>query len=241
VVRLLHRGSRSDVYEAWSAERLCNVVVKLPRPEHLGDRDVAQRTIAEGHVLSRLSHPHLVRCYELVEAMPAVVLERLPGMTLHTMVHSVGKLVEWPDIVRWSFQLATALQYMHRYGVLHLDLKPGNVMVDERGATLIDLHLARAAGTVPHMLGTPGYRAPEIADSGIAGPASDVWGLGAVLYELAAASKAIGDADEPNYDVPSIATVRTLPATLASVIDSCLHCDPARRPTLEQLLIQLQA
>ncbi|MCW2922881.1 MAG: serine/threonine protein kinase, partial [Thermoleophilia bacterium] len=246
VVRHLHRGADTDVYETWSQDRLCNCVVKVLRPGADGDAAAARRVRAEGRHLLGLTHPHVVRCYGTHDGPPpSLVLERVPGTTAHLLVHALGTLVPWPDIVTWGVQVGSALHHMHGQGVVHLDVKPGNVIVHGQHATLIDLHLARAPGDAARAVGTPGYIAPETASGEPASAAADVWGLGALLYELAAGRPAFpvepGTTPERAGRAPGVATVRSLPARLGTIIDACIDPDPGARPDLVTVIATLQS
>ncbi len=115
------------------------------------------------------------------------------------------------------------MRYLHAHGQLHLDLKPGNVIVDNGTAKLLDLSLARAPGRVPAGYGTPDFLPPEQARGGAVTAAADVWGLGAVLAAAAAPM------------------TRRLPRRLRRVIDGCLEPEPGRRPPLDGVLRELDA
>ncbi|MEZ5100702.1 MAG: serine/threonine-protein kinase [Thermoleophilia bacterium] len=224
----LRRGHDLDVYEVWSEERDCPCVAKTPRPDRLASRPVRARLRAEGRALLSLAHPNLVRAYELVERpRPTLVLETLEGETL---AHLAGRRrLAAADVAELGLQLCSAVAYLHRHGLLHLDLKPSNVVCDRGLARLLDLSVARAPGRCPAGWGTPGYLAPEQARGGRVDERTDVWGLGAVL-----ASAATG---EPPVRQPS----RRLPRTLAQAIAAALDPDPRGRPALAQLRSSLLA
>ena len=246
VIRHLHRGADTDVYETWSLDRLCNCVVKVLRPAKVGHPRSEERVALEGERLRALSHPHIVRCYGSIPGdVPAIVLERVRGTTAHLVVHGLGTLVPWTDIITWGVQLGGALHHMHGMGFLHLDLKPGNVMIDQQHATLIDLHVARPPGPCPAGMGSRGYASPEQLRGEDVGPAADVWGLGMVLYELATGRPAYDVAGmetftpDDDWVAPQLerrpaatATYRSLPARLGDLIDASLELDPANRPDL---------
>ena len=191
----LSRGRALDVYDAWSEERGARCIVKALRPDRADDRPAARRLIAEGRLLRRLSHPHIVRGYEvLVAPAPVVVMETLTGATLAHLIDEAPRRLSFAEIGHLGLHLASAIGYLHRQGWLHLDLKPTNVVAEAGRAKLIDLSIARRPGRTSGGVGTWCYMAPEQSTGGDLGPAADVWGLGAVLYEAVTGEAA--------FDVP---------------------------------------
>ncbi|MFF9409252.1 serine/threonine-protein kinase [Streptomyces anandii] len=175
-----------DLYDAWSAERACRCVVKVLRPDRRDEGDLAERLLREGRWLCGFTHPHLVRGYETFDAPePVVVLETLTGETLAHLVHRLRRRPAATDVALLGVQLCSAVHYLHGQGLLHLDLKPSNVVVDRGHAKLLDLGLARPPGPVPPGVGTFSYLAPEQARGGPVTTAVDVWGIGVTLYETA--------------------------------------------------------
>ena len=177
VESLLARGGRVDTYDVTSLERDCRAVVKVVRPDRLGDQHVREGVLTEGALLTTLAHPHLVRGYEVVTApRPALVLETLPGATLAALIDD--RRLGVADTALLGRQLVSVLGYLHRQGWVHLDVKPDNVVVQEGRAVLIDLGLATRPGRIERGMGTDGYAAPEQDAGGTVSPATDVWGLG---------------------------------------------------------------
>jgi len=160
VVAHLRRGDALDVYDLWSAERACRCIGKAVGPWR-GDERAPARLVQEGEILLSLTHPHIVRAYELLDG-PVLVLETLTGQTVSNLVAEDGPL-RADEAAHLGQHLCSALGYLHRMGWLHLDLTPGNVIAMGGMAKLLDLSLARRPGPVPAGLGTQGYRAPEQA------------------------------------------------------------------------------
>jgi serine/threonine protein kinase len=226
-VALLARGGRVDTYDAISLERDCRVVVKVVRPDRRDEARVRAALLLEGELLTTLDHPHLVRGYEAVSGpVAAVVLETLPGATLAALLQD--RPLGVADAALLGRQLVSALAYLHRRGWLHLDVKPENVVVQEGRAVLIDLGLATPPGPVPRSLGTVGYAAPEQDAGGTVTAASDVWGLGAALYESVTGVV-------PGRR-PDLARVQ---APLRGLVAGCLQTDPVRRPSLDEVRARL--
>jgi eukaryotic-like serine/threonine-protein kinase len=178
LIELLSRGHAYEVYDAWSHERGCRVVVRLlreDRPEHRRD------LLREGRLLQRLTHPHIVRAYETRRRPPMVVLETLGGATLAKLLED-GPL-DRDDALELGRQLCSAVRYLHRQGWLHLDLKPSNLIADGGRLKVIDLSIAQRPGRIDPGTGTDRYMAPEQRRGGRVGPTADVWGIGRVLQE----------------------------------------------------------
>lgn len=263
VLAHLTRTGWLDVYDAWSEERACRCVIKLVRPDRLDEDPLRERLLREGRWLREFTHPHLVRAYETFESPePLVVLETLTGETLSHLIDRLPRRPTAADVALLGVQLCSAVHYLHGQGLLHLDLKPSNVVVDCAHAKVLDLSVARPPGDAPAGLGTFCYLAPEQARGGPLTAAADVWGIGITLYEVACGDVPFdcgGTVDEPyepydSYDgeradrypqlersAPSITARRRLPAALAAAVDACLRADPASRPTVAELAAALDA
>jgi len=230
VVEHISRNQVLDVYDAWSRERDCRCVVKLLRPDSRGVDRRERRLRYEGELLMRLRHPHLVSAYELVdEPQTMIVLETLTGLTLDALLEDLPRRLPLHDVLGLGVQLCSAVGYLHRQGVLHLDVKPGNIVCPETGQIkLIDLSLARPPGRVRAGLGTRGYRPPEQEEGGVVSPAADVWAIGAVLFEAAAG--------RPYSESPGdLRSVRRVPAAFAHALAACLDPEPLARPDIAGL------
>lgn len=247
-IGLLSRNKAMDVYDVWDVRRDCRVVAKCPRPDRKSDERVLRRVVSEGELLTRLAHPHLVRGYELLEGPPPVViLETLTGATLEHLLAERTRRLPLTDVVFLGMQLCSAIQYLHLHGVVHLDVKPGNVVCQENGqAKLIDLSLARAPGHVRRGVGTRDYLAPEQARGGDVGAAADVWGIGTVLYEATTGRRAFAGSDEPRryaqLDGPPapVRSLRRVPPGFGQLVARCLDPEPAARPSPRALSAELE-
>jgi eukaryotic-like serine/threonine-protein kinase len=165
LLELLNSGHACDTYDAWSEERGCRVIVRT------GDvRD-------EGRLLQRLTHPNIVRVYEVHRDW--IVLETLSGATLAAL----GEL-ERDDAIEMGRQLCSAIGYLHRQGWLHLDLKPDNLIAEGGRLKVIDFSIAQPPGPVEPGTGTRRWMAPEQERGGVATIATDVWGIAAVLRSV---------------------------------------------------------
>jgi serine/threonine protein kinase len=251
VIAHMSRGNNLDVYDAWSEERACRVIAKTPRPDRLEDRRTVRALMREGRLLKKFTHPHIVRAYEVSkEPQPVVILETLTGATLAYLIDTRPRRLAISEIVHLGLHLCSALHYIHRQGVLHLDLKPSNIISESRLAKIIDLSIARSPGQGEEGTGTDQYMAPEQVTGDHLSPATDVWGVGAVLWEAATGEEPFNaedeDDEEPSYEqlerrIDPIRSYRRVPAAFASLVESCLEPDPAGRPTIEELMKGLKA
>ncbi|GAA5704545.1 serine/threonine protein kinase [Streptomyces avermitilis] len=270
VLAHLARTGWLDVYDVWSEERDCRCVIKAVRPDRPDQEQLRDQLLREGRWLGAFTHPHLVRAYETFEApVPLVVLETLTGETLSHLVHRLRRRPSAADVALLGVQLCSAIHYLHGQGLLHLDLKPSNVVVDCGHAKVLDLSIARPPGPAPAGVGTFCYLAPEQACGGPLSAAADVWGIGITLYEVAAGDVPFcrGDSrevsprgekgDEPcdgsvtggrdawypqlEGTAPPIGSRRRLPGRLAAAIDGCLQTDPSSRPPVADLAAALDA
>ena len=184
LLELLSSGHACDTYDAWSEERGCRVIVRTG--------DVRR----EGRLLRRLTHPNIVRAYEVHRDW--LVLETVSGSTLDAL----GRL-ERDDAIEMGRQLCSAIGYLHRHGWLHLDLKPGNLIADGGRLKVIDFSIAQRPGRIEPDTGTRRWMAPEQEHGGRVSAATDVWGIGAVLR---AAGLDLEIAQDPG-DRPAVADV----------------------------------
>ena len=249
-LRLLGGGTRYEAYLAFD-ERLHHVVVvKVLRPSRTREEAALRGLRSEAGVLARLNHPAIARLLRngVDDERPHIVLEHVEGPRLSTLIRRFGPL-ESEQAAPLTVEIASALHYMHGLGLVHLDIKPKNLIM---GAPprLIDLSIARttvAAAELRAPIGTDAYMAPEQVRpaQGRVGPAADVWGLGVTLYEALAgvpafprASDAPGASLEERYPQlvqtpPRLAD--RVPVELAEASLAALAFEPAERPSAAEI------
>ena len=258
VLREIGGGSSYEVFLVWDARMFSICVAKVLRPDRVED-DRALRDLArEAEILGQLAHPVIVRGFDAVREgpHPHLMVEHLEGPSLRRLIRRGGPLPLQQQLPL-ALHVAGALQYMHNERVVHLDVKPDNIIMGVP-PRLIDLSIARSferAEQLSSPIGTDAYMAPEQCDparsDASVGPAADVWGLGATLHRSVAGSrpfpreKSARESDVPEERFPQL--VRgpeplpgDLPGELAALIGSMLDPDPAARPKAGEVAERLE-
>ena len=251
-LKRLGGGHRYEAYLAWDDKLFSLVVVKVVRPDQVDGSSVLRGLAREVRMLRRLNHPVLLRSFDAVldGPRPHVVLEHLEGPRLSTLLRKYGRL-PLEQLLPLALEVCSALHYLSTQEIVHLDVKPSNIIMGGP-PRLIDLSIARTineAAALDSAVGTDAYMTPEQCDptasGGGPGPAADVWGLGATLFEACAGylpfSHGVDDEDaEPNQRWPQIieepaALPRATPDAVAKPILACLDKDPLARPAPAEL------
>ncbi|MDR6593943.1 serine/threonine-protein kinase [Saccharothrix longispora] len=236
----LGSGAMGVVWQAFD-ERLGRVVAlkQLIVPEGTGSAEAVARAAREGRIAARVQHPNAVTVHDVVEdgGRPVLVMEYVPARTLA----EVGVLP--PDAAaRIGAQVASALAAAHAAGVVHRDVKPGNVLITSDGtAKISDFGIARAVGDVAVtrtglLAGTPAYLSPEVARGAEPGPASDVFALGATLYAAVEGRPPFGEGGNTIALLHTVAAGRFDPprnaGPLTGALMEALRTDPTTRPDM---------
>ena len=251
-LRPLGRGGSGSVWLARDERTGLEVALKIVPRE--GKR--ASRAAREMEAASRLRHERCVRAYDFGGDSGHVYIayEYVQGRTMREALRT-GKLCD-RDAVEAAAQILDALAHAHSFGIVHRDVKPSNVLVEEGSAVsirLLDFGLAQfdeadtltAVGDVP---GTLAYISPERLGGGDATPASDVWAVGVLLWESLAGEHPFWGVPLPQVAAaieagaaPIGATRPDLPPALADAVSSALATEPSKRPTAERLAADLRA
>jgi eukaryotic-like serine/threonine-protein kinase len=264
IIDRLGAGGMGVVYRAYDERLQREVALKLLPAGLLADDLARRRFRREALALSQLSHPNIEGVHDLCheDGVDFLVLELVPGTGLDALVAERGPLPE-PDVLRLGAQLAAGLQAAHEHGVVHRDLKPANLHVTPEGALkILDFGLAKlmhgsggpgAATSLTgghELAGTLPYMAPEQLDGRPVDARTDVYGAGAVLYELATGKRAHpgDDAAALLYRIlntapaPPESVNPSLSPALAALIRRAMERDPARRfSTARDLQAALEA
>jgi eukaryotic-like serine/threonine-protein kinase len=250
IAEKLGEGGMGVVYRAHDLMLHRDVALKFLELQATDDPSVRERVLQEARTISALNHPNICTIYEVGEdeGRPYLAMEFVEGHSLSQEIISGGMSTE--VVVRNGLQLADALAHAHERGIVHRDLKSGNVWVTPSGRLkVLDFGLSRKmeekvseettkfdqGWDEQHSItGTLPYMAPELLRGEQADARSDVWALGVVLYEMAAGRRPFrgGTAYELSASIlreapPAFSPV--LPPVLQSVIDKCLDKDPTQR------------
>jgi eukaryotic-like serine/threonine-protein kinase len=250
VERVLGVGAMAKVLLAHDAELGREVAVKLLDEGLAADPSFRARFAREARVAAGLSHPNVVTVFDVGEAdgRPFIVMELVPGRTLEERLRRDGALSA-NDVLGIARQVCAGLEHAHANGLVHRDLKPGNLIERDDGTVKIaDFGIARAvegtelteAGTV---VGTAAYLAPEQAEAGTVTPATDLFALGAVLYELLTGRQPwkIDSLAElaARREAPPPKLPADTPPGLRAAIERCLLPDPDDRPASAAEVVRL--
>jgi Tol biopolymer transport system component/predicted Ser/Thr protein kinase len=268
IIEAIGAGGMGEVYRARDTRLNRTVAIKV-LPEHLaGDSELKQRLEREARAVSSLNHPNVCALYDLGhdDGVDYLVMEFIDGETL------AQRLTRGPlptdEALRIAIQVTDALDKAHRSGIVHRDLKPGNIMLTREGAKLLDFGLAKSdvatnsdgdltvsptvsrplttAGTV---LGTYQYMAPEQLEGGTVDARTDIFALGAVIYEMASGRRAFDGGSQATligailHEQPEpVSSIQPMtPPALDRVIQTCLAKEPDDRfQTAHDVKLQLQ-
>jgi len=237
IVEPLGGGRRYEVYLVWDERLLFLAVAKILRPDRVRDPSSVEKLRREAGMLERLAHPVLVRGFGAVfdGPHPHVLVEYLDGPNLRRLIRKHGAL-PLEQLAPVALNVASVLHYLAAEGVVHLDVKPANVVLGMPGR-LIDLGSARTLSEAAGLRGTfgsPRYMAPEQrAPAGDVGPAADVWGLAATIVHAAT-----GELPDLELDPASLA--RQVPHPLQAIVAAMLARAPADRPSAAEVAEALE-
>jgi eukaryotic-like serine/threonine-protein kinase len=249
-LKKLGGGYRYEAYLVWDTALYSIVVAKVVRPNLIGDERALKGLKGEFEMLWRLNHPVILRAFDAAfdGPRPHLVLEHLEGPRLSTLIRKYGWLPP-EQLLPLAMQLCSAIHYLSHERVCHLDIKPANIIMSGP-PRLIDLSIARSvehAARSGKGVGTDNYMSPEQCDPdrfGPVGPASDIWGLGASLYQAATGelpfTKSSPDERWPvlREDVRPFA--REVPEAIATPLLACLEKSSPNRPTAAELHDELE-
>ena len=258
VLKPLGGGSAYEVFLVWDERLLAVMVAKVLRPDHAEDPGAVRDLEREADALGRLAHPVLVRGFDAVldGPYPHVLIEHLEGPTLRRLVKRGGPLPP-EQLLPLVLHVAAALHYMAVEGMVHLDVKPANIIMGVP-PRLIDLSVARSfdrAARIRGPIGTDPYMAPEQADApahpGAIGHATDVWGLGATTWWALLGrapfprERGARDSDDPQARFPQLThdpepLPGIVPPVVRDVLERMLAKDPNDRPTAAEAVAELE-
>ena len=268
IVAPLGAGGMGEVYRARDTRLDRQVAIKVLPEDLAASPEFRSRLEREARAASALNHPHICTLHDVghQDGTDFLVMELVEGETLAARI-ARGPLPP-SDVMRYGIEIADALDRAHRAGIVHRDLKPGNIMIGKSGVKLLDFGLARqtAPGPAPGTLsqtptmsqpltaagsvvGTFQYMAPEQLEGQEADARSDLFALGAVLYEMATGKRAFEAKSQASLiaaiierEPPPVSSIAPLmPPALDRLIQACLVKDPEQRiQTAHDVKLQLQ-
>jgi serine/threonine-protein kinase len=244
----LGRGTCGVVYKGFDPFVRREVAIKInvtdshvdPSKTHQVQRDFFEEAYAAG----KLQHPHIVSLYDagIESDMNYIVMEYIEGETLLEYCRKNGKRLTTEKALECMFKCCRALEYSHRMGVIHRDIKPSNIMLSKEGETkLMDFSIAEVtqnlAFTPDVVVGSPSYMSPEQVLKKPVGPQSDLYSLGAVMYQLLTGERpfASDDVQQVFRDIVKVpapvlkARRPELPHAISDVVEKALRKNPAER------------
>ena len=248
-------GASSTVFKA--RDTLIGRIVAIKTLQAgLNDDAWRERFMAEARIIGQLSHPRIVKLHDVgideTSGSPYLVMEFVVGQTLEK--HIAAKKPELQQVYSWGAALARALAYAHEQGIIHGDIKPANIMINQDGRVMLtDFGIARFAAHVTHvggLRGTPAYLSPEQIEGKPTDGRSDIFSLGIVLYQLATGQRPF-QSDSVEAVCAQILKAKITPPTKVNpmlprafdgIIERCLARNPANRyANGEMLSAELEA
>src|SRR5262245_15511790 len=269
ILSAIGAGGMGEVYRARDRRLDRTIAVKVLAPNLSGNAEHRQRFEREARTVAALSHPHICPVYDIGvhDGLEYLVMEYLEGENLAARI--AKRPIAIDEGLRYAIQIADALDQAHRHGVVHRDLKPGNIMLTKTGAKLLDFCLAKVlepradtpgsltalpTATTPLtgqglIVGTLQYMAPEQLAGREADARADIFAFGLVLYEMISGKRAFEARSQAGIissimtsDAPPLSSLNSaVPPALDHVVATCIAKDPdARWQTAHDVLLQLR-
>jgi len=261
ILEKLGEGGMGAVYRAYDDQLRRPVALKVLPPEYATDPDRRQRLLREARAASALNHPNIVTVHEIGSegGVDFIAMELVEGKPLNEMIPAKGLPLR--KVLDYAVQISSGLAKAHAAGVIHRDLKPGNIMVTGPASghsglvKLLDFGLARRVRldgehettltTKGEIVGTPAYMSPEQAEGKPADARSDIFSFGSVLYEMVAGRRAFqGDSKISTLSAvlhQEPKPIEDIPHDLKRIISRCLRKNPERRfQHMEDLKVELE-
>lgn len=254
ILRELGSGGMGVVYLCEDSELGRQVAVKTLVRSWRSSKEVVSMFLSEARALAGLDHPGLVRVHDVLaeeeagERVPYLVMEYIQGQSLESLISE--RSLSLSETLYLLAEVAAALAYCHGRGLLHRDVKPGNILVTagdasqsgdgRRRAKLIDFGIARSLSTLAQrgteLRGTPAYMAPEQVLGGRLSPATDLYALGVTIYEAVSGQLPFTDGQvmaQHVYGKPPLLRHKApgIPRSLERLVMRCLAKEPSERPT----------
>ena len=256
--RLIGKGGMANVYLGTDLGSGMNVAIKIMKPEFSADEEFIRRFDTEARAVSSLNHANIVKVFGVGHEgnFRYIVQEYVEGITVKELINQNGHL-DWKVAVPIVIQIGMALDYAHKNGIIHRDIKPQNILISrERIAKITDFGIARAStGNTITMssggaMGSVHYFSPEQARGGNVGPGSDIYSMGVMLFEMVTGRVPFdGDSNvaiavKHLQEKPPMASsfVPDIPNGLDNSIFKCMQKSPDKRySSMRQMVTELDA
>jgi tetratricopeptide (TPR) repeat protein len=244
IIEEIGRGGMGRVYKAHDQELNINLALKMIRPELVSNPEAVRRFRTEILLARALTNENIIRIFDLgeEEGIKFIAMEYVKGQNLGEMIRASGRL-DVRSAMAIARQTCSGMATAHEKGIIHLDLKPPNILVDTSGKVRVaDFGLAKSLETRDSTLtaatvGTPAYLSPEAAEGKATDARSDIYSLGIILYEMVTGKRPFESETAAGYlhqhiqakPVPPSSLNPQVPVSLEKVILKCLEKDPAKR------------
>jgi len=204
VESLIGTGSGGEVYKVWDEKRSTYLALKLLRPEWSDNPQLLASFEAEARSLSKLQHPNIVRYYEMVreDGLAFFLMDFIQGVTLRKLIKEERQPLSLSKILSIMAPICKALNYAHGQEVIHCDVKPENILIDQNeNVFLTDFGIAHSTEKNTEIIrsaGTPAYMAPEQIQKSQVTPQTDIYALGVILYEMFTGNKPFSGNSAPS-------------------------------------------
>ena len=260
IIEILGEGGFATVYRAHDRALDRDVAIKILAPILMRDPVWVRRFQQEARAVAKFKHPHIIRVLEIdqFEGALYIAMELAESGSLDAYIRHYKRL-SWRETLRLAQEIADALDYAHGKGVLHLDLKPANILLDpSMGALLSDFGFARMlsknslsysiASKSGGIIGTPSYMAPEIWKEEPLGPHTDIYAFGCIVFEMLTGEKRFTGGTTPvimhaHFEPPPFPEkwADDVPSGVQDVLDKAMYMNPAQRfPTAHDFVVALQ-
>src|SRR5919107_325233 len=245
IVDFLGAGGMGEVYRAVHSKIGRVAAVKVLTAQAAQGSGFVERFLNEGRIQANLKHPNVATLYDFceVQGQPCIIMEYVDGQTISERIAAYGAPLAPAETVYVFEKVCEAIEYIHRNGVIHRDIKSNNIKISSQGQVkLLDFGIAKGQTSqqltqVGSVIGTLQYLAPELVRGGTADARGDIWALGVLLYEMVTGrtpfdAATIGDLcdriERVEYAPPAQANPG-VPREVAAIISRCLRKNPAER------------
>ncbi len=262
ILQKLDEGGMGTVYRAVQESVDREVVIKVLQHEWIKDDEFVKRFWLEAVAAAKLNHPNIVQVYDHGDhgGQPYIVMEYVPGSSVQELLVE-RQVLAVPQVLEILRQSAQALATAHAAGIVHRDIKPGNLMISPTGQVkltdfgiakmFVDTDKAKLTQT-DYLIGTLQYMAPELFEGGNASPASDIYSLGITAYHMLNGARPFVERNTLKlitkhlHELPELLHERNalIPEPLSRLVDKMIHKKPTSRfsscRSLEKNIIRLQ-